>query len=215
MARITALRISPGRRKRVKISLDDRPGFSLEAEVVVQEGLRTGQELSQGQIEALKRQGQFQRCLNAAGHYLSYRPRSESELRQRLIRRGFDADDVATVLAKLKGQGLVDDTAFAQFWKDNRQQFSPRSQWLTRRELRQKGVSDDIIDQVLSTLDDGDSAYQAARARAGRLSLSDKQEFGRRLGGYLKRRGFGYGVIRQVVDRIWQEMGRDKNSDLP
>ncbi len=207
MRRITALRVGRGRRKRVNVSLDGRFAFSLETEVTIKEGLQVGQELSASQIEALARFDHFHRCLNAAAHYLSYRPRSEFELRERLHQRGFDGDSVEEVLAKLKEQGLVDDTAFAQFWKDNRESFSPRSQWLTKLELRRKGVANNIIDQVVNNIDEEDSAYRAALSKARSLPLSDYQSFRRRLGDYLKRRGFSYGVINHAVEQVWQEQG--------
>jgi len=207
MRKITAIRVGKGRRKRVRVFLDGRFAFSLEAEVAVREGLRVGQVLSANQIEALTRSDHFHRCLNAAAHYLGYRPRSEAEVRERLQRRGFDGDSVHAVIAKLKEQGLVDDMAFAQFWKDNRESFSPRSQWLTKLELRRKGVGDDIIDQVVDAVDDADSAYRAAVSKARSLPQSDYQSFRRRLGEYLKRRGFGYGVINHTVERVWQERG--------
>jgi len=175
--------------------------------VVVKEGLHIGQELSAAQIEALTRVDNFHRCLNVAAHYLSYRPRSEFELRERLRQRGFNGNSIDVVLAKLKEQGLMDDMAFAQFWRDNRESFNPRSQRLIRLELGQKGVARDIIDQVVAAVDDEDSAYRAAQSKARNLPLSDYQLFQRRLGGYLKRRGFGYGVINHTVERLWQERG--------
>jgi regulatory protein len=204
--KVTAIR-SGQRGKRVNIFLDEKFAFSLEAEVAIKEGLRTDQALSEGEIEALKKADLFQRCLNAAFRYLSYRPRSESELRERLHRRGFDDQNVAAVLTKLKEQGLVDDLAFAQFWKDNRESFRPRSQWLTRLELRQKGVAEEIINRVAAQVDDEASAYRAAVAKAHRLSTADYDSFRRRLGQYLKRRGFGYGLIKPTVERVWQECG--------
>ncbi len=204
---ITALRTSRGRGKRVTVSLNGKFAFSLEAEVAVKEELKVGQELASGQIEALARSDQFLRCHNAAAHYLGYRPRSEHEMRQRLLRRGFSGDTTEAVLKRLKEQGLVDDTAFAEFWRDNRQSFSPRSQWLTRLELRQKEVSSDIIERVVSTISDADNAYRAATSKAHRLPLSDYESFRRRLGTYLKRRGFGYGVIKETIERLWQEKG--------
>ncbi len=206
MRDITALRVGRGRRKRVNVSLDGRFAFSLEAEVAIKEGLQVGQELSTSQIEALVRSDHFHLCLNAAAHYLSYRPRSESELRERLHQRGFDGDSIETVLAKLKKQGLVDDMAFAQFWKDNREAFSPRSQWLTKLELRRKGIASNIIDQIADTIDDEDSAYRAALSKARSLPLSDYRSFYRRLGTYLKRRGFSYGVINHTIERLWSEL---------
>ncbi len=207
MAIITALRTSRGRGKRVTVSLNGKSAFSLEAEIAVKEKLKVGQELVSVQIEALAKSDQFQRCLDAAAHYLGYRPRSEHEMRQRLLRRGFSSDTTEAVLKRLREQGLVDDTAFAEFWRDNRQSFSPRSQYLTRLELRQKEVSSDIIERVVSTINDGDNAYRVAISRAHRLPLSDYESFRRRLGGYLKRRGFGYGVIKETTERLWQEKG--------
>jgi regulatory protein len=206
MKKVTAIRA--GRRgKRVNVFLDDRFAFSLEAEVAVKQGLGVEQELSGGDIAALTKADLSHRCLNAALQYLSYRPRSEAELRQRLHQRGFDGDNVEAALNKLKEQGLVNDLAFAQFWKDNRQSFRPRSQWLTRLELRQKGVAEDIIDQVVAEVDDEDSAYRAAVGRARSLPTADYHSFRRRLDEYLKRRGFSYGVISHTVERVWQERG--------
>jgi len=168
--------------------------------------LKVGQELAQAQIEALASSDNFQRCLAAAAHYLSYRPRSEFELRERLSRRGFDSDNIEAALTRLKEQGLVDDTDFARFWRDNRQSFSPRSRWLTGLELRRKGVAEEVIDQVVGDVSDDDSAYRAALSRAHRLTASDYQSFRHRLAGYLRRRGFGYRVINNTVEQLWQEI---------
>jgi regulatory protein len=203
---VTALRSGKGRRKRVNVYLDSKFAFSLEAEVVLTERLKVGQELSDEQISALAKADNFQRCLNAALHYLSYRPRSESELRERLYRRNFDEESIGRVVARLEELGLVDDMEFAQFWQDNRQAFSPRSSSLTRLELRRKGVAEEVIRQVVTPASDGDGAYRAALGKARRLPVSDYQSFRRRLGEYLRRRGFSYGVINNTVQQLWQEM---------
>ncbi len=208
MSKVTAIRVGRGRRKQVNIFLGGRLALHLESETAVKEGLQVGQELSDSQIEALAKSDHFHRCLNAATHYLSYRPRSESELRERLHRRGFDDDSVETVIVRLKEQGVVDDMAFAQFWKDNRESFSPRSHWLIKLELRRKGVADDLIDRVVNVTSDEESAYRVATSKARSLPVADYQSFRQRLGGYLKRRGFGYGAINHTVERVWQERGK-------
>ena len=211
MSRVTAIRSKNQTGKRsgeqTKVFLDGRLAFTLATEVVVRQDLRVGQELTSDQIEALSNEERFHRCLNAANHYLSYRPRSEAEVKNRLQRHGFNGDSIEAALAKLKEQGLLGDVAFAQFWKDSRESFSPRSQWLTKLELRQKGVVDEIIDQVVGVIDDTDNAYRAALSKARRLPLSDYQAFRRRLGEYLRRRGFSYGVINHTLERVWEECG--------
>ncbi len=101
----------------------------------------------------------------------------------------------------------MDDVAFAQFWRDSRESLSPRSRWLTKLELKQKGVAEDIIDHVVEAVDDDDSAYRAATGKLRSLPQTDYQSFRRRLGDYLKRRGFSYGVIGRTVKQMWHEQG--------
>jgi regulatory protein len=207
MSKITKLTAGKSREKRINVFLDGKFAFSLLAEVALKEGLQVGQELSDRQVTALTETDQYSRCFNAAIRFLGYRPRSETEIRQRLQRHGFASNYTEKVLAKLKEQGLVDDTAFARFWKENRESFSPRSRWLTRMELQRKGLDGDIIDQVVGEVDDRDNAYRAALIRARRLSSPDFQDFRRRLGEHLGRRGFGYEVIKETVEKVWKERG--------
>ena len=92
----------------------------------------------------------LQDCLNAAYHYLSYRPRSEGEIRQWLHRRGFANEVAEKTMIKLREQNLSDDFAFARFWKENRLSFKPKSKRLIKKELRDKKVTAEIIEQVTS-----------------------------------------------------------------
>lgn len=207
MSRITDLRSGKRREKRINIFLDGRFAFSLGAEVVAKENLQVGQELSEKQVALLAGNDQLQRCLEAAYRYLGYRPRSESEIRERMQRRGFAAETIDAAIARLREQGLLDDEAFAQFWKENRESFRPRSQWLTRLELKRMGVRNDVIEQVVAGMDDAGNAYRAARQKMRHGTPADYQDFRRRLGDYLRRRGFSYEVIGHTVGKIWQELG--------
>ena len=208
MSKITGLKTGKTREKRIKVSLDGKPTIGLLAEVALKEDLKVGQELTESRLEALAGLDRSQRCHNAAVRFLGYRPRSEAEIRQRLQRRGYDSACIEKTIARLKEQGLIDDIAFARFWKENRQEFSPRSRRLTKLELKRKGLTADIIEQVIGELDDSDSAYRAAINRARRLSPLDYQTFRRRLGEYLGRRGFSYNVISETTERVWKEHGK-------
>lgn len=148
----------------------------------------------------------YQRCLDAASRYLSYRPRSVFEVKSRLRRRGFDQPTIETVLQELRRNGSLDDLAFARFWKDNRDSFSPRSGMLLSRELRAKGVAAGVVNQVVTDVDDEASAYRAAQKRAGRIGHADFTDFQSRLTSFLRRRGFAYEVADHAVRRLWDEV---------
>ena len=147
----------------------------------------------------------LQHCLDRAYYYLSYRPRSEGEIRQWLRKRGFANEVTETAIARLREQGLCDDFAFAQFWKDNRLSFRPKSKRLIRRELRDKKVAAEIIEQVIRNIDDEEIAYKLGSSRLPVLARLDYPNFCRRLSSYLAYRGFSYSIIKHTASLLWQE----------
>ncbi len=187
------------------IFIDGKFAFSLDNEVVLKEQLKVGQELSSKEVDILTKADQFQSCLNAAFHFLSFRPRSEVETRQRLRRRGYADEEIDRVISKLKQLELLNDAAFAQFWKENRSSFRPRSRRMLNVELQRKGVESEVIKEATEDIDDTENAYKAAIAKVRALRVADYQIFRKKLGGYLQRRGFNYGVINSTVKRVWQE----------
>jgi regulatory protein len=148
----------------------------------------------------------FQLPLDIALRYLSSCPRSEAELRVKLRRRGYDEEVVACVLSELKERHLVDDMGFAQFWRENREAFSPRSSRLLAQELRGKGIAPDIIAEVTAGVDDELQAYEAVKRKSHSLEITDSHSFRKKLVAFLHRRGFSYEVIAHTVERMGKEM---------
>jgi regulatory protein len=211
MKTITAIKAQRQNNRRANLFLDGTFVFSIEMSLVREMNLREGQTLPDPQVEELAQANVSRRCFDAALHYLSYRSRSESETRTRLHRRGFDDDSIETTLARLKELGLVDDLAFARFWVENRESFSPRSPRLLQLELRQKGIEPSVGDEVALEVDEYSAAYRAASKKAKSISSSDYPSFYRRLSSFLRRRGFSYGVTKYTVNLLWQEREATEN----
>jgi len=194
-----------GRKKQVSIFVDGSFSCAVNEEIAATAGLKIGQLLSAKQIVKLKQTDLFQSCFGAALYYLGYRPRSEAEVRKRLYRRGFNDEVVNKVIIRLKECRHIDDVAFANYWKENRLSFKPRSKRLIKLELRQKGVSIETTNEAVCDLDDEHAAYQAGLKRVSALPASDYNEFFRRLSSHLRQRGFDYETINSAVARLWQE----------
>ena len=159
-------------------------------------------------------------ALDAALRFLSYRPRSEAEVRRRLSRR-FSHSSVDNAIATLREQGLLDDAAFAQFWRQSRERNRPRGTSAMRWELLRMGVSREVADDALEGLDEDESAYRAASGisrrlaeESRRLGQSDYDTFQKKLVPYLRRRGFGPETTKGAVRRLWSELSDTVHGDV-
>ncbi len=141
-------------------------------------------------------------CLRA----LERRMQSRRELELKLARKGVEAAVAAEVLDRLAEVGLVDDAAYARALIASRQRTRPRGRRALLAELLGKGVSAGVAEAVLAeTVESEDPAEAARRAAAPKLrALSGRPaaEARRKTEQFLLRRGFGYGVIRAVLDDL-------------
>ncbi len=204
---ITLVETQQKRRDRVNVYVDDRFAFSLSNVVAQAAWLRRGLSVSESEIQALLERDSFQKAFDTALNFLSYRPRSEEEVRQNLRRKKVPDELSNRIVERLKETKLIDDSAFAEFWLQNREEFSPRGQRALKMELRRKGLDSETIDRAAGDKgDESESAYRAAAKKAARLRAADYRDFRQKLGAFLMRRGFDYEVINGVVNRLWQEL---------
>ncbi len=195
---ITALKVQKRNRNRVNVYLDGRFAFGLAA--IEAARLRVGQVLSDEEIARLRQRDSAERAADRALDLLSYRPRSEAELRQRLAEK-YDEETVAAAIERMRRSGLVDDGEFARYWIQNRLQHNPRGAMALRQELYQKGVDESAIEEALAEYDEEEAATRAAEMALRKLRGLSPDVLRRRLTDYLLRRGFSYGVVQPIVLR--------------
>ena len=203
MKKITAIAAQKKHPNRVNIHLDGEFAFGLAK--ITAAWLRVGQELDEKKIEQLQAEDARERALQQALLFLSYRARSESEIRQNLRKHEIPETVIEETLERLRRDGLANDDQFASAWVENRSTFRPRSRRMMALELRQKGLDDESMKSALKDVDDDALAYEAALKRAPRLKGLEWSEFRKKLSDFLARRGFPYSVVAPVVLRIWNE----------
>jgi regulatory protein len=206
---ITALTYQKRNKDRVNVYLDGEFAFGLAA--IEAARLRVGQMLSDEEINELRTRDNIERAYERGLDYLSYRPRSEFEVRRRLREKDFEDGVVDVAMERLLRAGLLDDREFARYWVDNRARFNPRGLRGLRHELQQKGVPRDIIDDTLATFDVQAAARKTVAAGARRLSQEDLSAFRRKLQAYMARRGFSYAVIKPLVEEKIEERHREED----
>jgi regulatory protein len=198
--KITALKIQRGAKDRVNVYLDGEFAFGLA--LIHALWLKTGQSLTDQEIETLKDADTLEKAKQRAIGLIDYRPRSVREVRLRLKRAGVDDEKIETVVESLKSAGLLDDSEFSKIWVESRLRSKPKGKRLIAWELRQKGVSEHQIGAALENVDDQDAAYRAALKRLPRLKSLPAHERRRKLSDHLARNGFGFDVIEDILRRV-------------
>ena len=202
---VTAVVRKP-RRKKVDVYVEGALALTMGVELAVERNIRPGREISLGEIGKLTYEEERRSSLAAALLLLSYRQRSEQELRRRLREKGFAKPPVDESIARLRELGYVDDASFARAYTETQQAARPRSQRLLTLELRRKGVEPNVAEAATLAVSDEAAAYVAARRRLRSLHDLEYQAFRDRLGAFLTRRGFSYDIARRTLDRCWAEL---------
>jgi regulatory protein len=205
--RVTALRPSKRDPDRIAVDLDGSFAFALPATLVADERIDVGATLDGDRVNSLLAADQASRATEAALVFLSYRPRSEKEVRDRLRRGGFEQDAIEHAIARLHEWRYLDDADFARRWVENRTAHRPRGRRLLQQELRHKGIDVEIAREAIddADLDETGAAEALARRRLPAYAGDEPAAIRRRLGAYLARRGYGYDVIRVALGRALGE----------
>lgn len=199
---ITAISAQKKNPNRLTIELDGEFGFGLDR--LVGAWLRIGDKLSDQQIQDLIKKDTLESAYLSAIRYLSYRLRSRKELVVHLIQKGYSQDQVDEVIVRLIEERLVDDVRFAESWAESRQVFRPRSRKLMTLEMRQKGIEQEVITDVLENVSgDEQLAMDAGKRALRRWQGLDQERFKKKCAAFLTRRGFSYGTISKLLPDLW------------
>lgn len=207
MPKITALKAQKKIKDRVNVYLDGKYSFSLDIQSLMENDLAVGAEVSEADLATLILDSQRGIVIAKILNFLSYRPRSQKEIRDRLYKYTKDFGDhqaalIESVESYLSRHNLFDDYEFARWFIGQRQAHRPRSMGMLRAELSAKGVPRDIIASVLA-----ESEYDPQVALAKILDKklkgvsSVKDDNARRLIVSLQRQGFPYSEIKLALEK--------------
>ncbi len=217
IGRITEIRSVEGS-SALTVYVDGKPAFTVSAGVVRKMDLRVGATLTDSGERLLGRDTgeSSERCpdeakaRDAALRLLAVRARSRWELLDRLKRKGFDTTTTERVLSALEVAGLVDDSAFARLWAEERIRLRPIGRMLLVNELRAKRIADKtiaaVVDEVYTEHAEADLALAVLRKRVGKTGMASDRRRRSRLEAHLLRRGFSFDAAAEAMKQIEGEV---------
>lgn len=146
----------------------------------------------------------FDKYYDKALRFLSFRPRSEKEVRDNLLKKKASPTIINMILQKLREQKFLNDREFTKWWIEQRTIVKPTGKRIIKIELQRKGIDKEMIEEVLENSEDLvhnelDMARELVQRKFNKYKNMDRQEVYRKLGGFLSRRGFDYDTIKEAL----------------
>lgn len=194
--KITNLKQGVKNPERVNVFVDDAFSFSLDVSQVVDYKLKVGMEISEEQLAEYKNASEFGKLYQRALEWVLVRPRSEKEVNDYLYKKIYEKklnkDYIGLIINKLKNKNYLNDLSFAEYFVENRFVKKGISKKRLRLELVKKGISGEIIDEVLDKRNDEEEIKKIIAKK--RAKYDDEK-----LINYLCRQGFSFELAQSLV----------------
>ena len=211
--RITAIEPQQKNPTRRNIYADGEFVLGISAETLLRFGLRLGDEISPVLITAIEKAEELVGAKGVALRFLTVRPRTEREIRDKLREKEFGDEEIAQTITALKSSGLLDDAAFATMYI--RDAFAGRGagKILLKKKLLLLGVDKSVIDEAIEETFAGVDVQAAALTLArqfvkktenlkkGEIAMKKRN----RVSAFLARKGYGWDVIGAVLKEVFTD----------
>ena len=172
-------------------------------EILAKYALKTGQEMESEELYAIKEENDEKLSFLTATTYLEKYNVSTKGLKDYLYRKDFKKSAIESAVSKLKDYGYLDDRTFAKNYFEALS--STKGKRVIANKLKEKGISQEIIDELLENVDDEDEE-ERARVLAEKFAknrentLKNKQK----CFAHLIYKGYDYSVAQKIVNEIYQ-----------
>ena len=157
---------------RVNVFVDGEYCFSLDAAEAALKGIKKDKEISQKQIKNLLMDSEYSKARDYALNVLSSKSISSAELTKKILQKGY-ADIIASeVISELSELGYIDDEAYANLFLE----YCTEKMWGKKKirfEMKQKGLSDEIIENTLLDFNDDDCLEAMAQTIISKYGHED------------------------------------------
>lgn len=202
--KITKIETQKRNLDRVNIYIDDQFAFGLTDILRYKYDLFSGKEVTQEFIDDVLKAEEQNKVINHALKLLSYRSRSEKEIYDKLKEKGYDEDKIENAIKYCIEKNYINDKDFAEAFIRDKININKLGSQRIKYELISKGVSSNIIDEVLEPNHEEElnMAMELALKKIHSYRNDDYNAIYRKLGGYLQRRGYSFDIIRKVLNNV-------------
>lgn len=195
--KITQISAQQKNKDRCNIFIDGEYSFSVSTETVYKFYLKTGKELSEEEITAIKEDGERTSALNLATEYLSKAYKTRKQVKDYLLKKGYSDDAVYYAVSRLTETGYINDSEYARRYFETASKNQGKK--LSAYKLMAKGVRKDAIDEAYEKAAVPSKENAAAVAEKYMRNKEINKENLAKTYRYLIGRGFSYDEASEAI----------------
>lgn len=207
--KVTKCEIQQKNKEKVNIYIDDKYSFSMTVNGMLAENVRVGIELTEEDIERLKKQDNPKLAYMYAIYLLGFGMKTEKELKDKLKKKGYDETSIDYAIEKAKSYNYINDENYVDTFIRTRAIPSSWGENKIISTLLQKGIDKNVIKEKIEELYNSDDKYENALNLAikkkNTLSKYDEKKQKERIYSFLTSKGFKYDTIKKVLSTIFSE----------
>jgi regulatory protein len=202
---ITKIEVGKRNKERVNIYIDNEYAFSISAELVYKENIKVKDEINVERLKKLADEDNYIKCKNSALKIIERTYKSEKELRDKLVLKGYDDHIIKRTINFLREYNLLNDTNYAKMYVKDRSRNQGKNK--IKYTLIQKGIDENIIEEELNKIDKDEIkkvVYEMALKKYRVLSKreNDNYKLTQKLYRFLMGKGYDYDLIKDVINSI-------------
>lgn len=186
-------------KQKYRIFLDGESAFAVYKGELSRYHLEEGAVLPPEIYEELVNRVLKKRATLRAMHILERTDKTEAQLRRKLEESEYPKEAVESAIAYVTSYGYLDDRRYAEHYIEWKKQGKGKAR--LKMELVQKGISREIIEEVLESTDFGETREMIRqiilKKRKTDIPMNEKEK--QRLYGFLMRKGFSSSDILAVM----------------
>jgi regulatory protein len=190
-------------KKRYNIYLEGEFFCGLYEDTLLKYGLAAGDGLSEGELNDIRDFDEYMYAKKAAMDYLSYRIRTNAEIRRKLRSKKISERTIEKVVEHLLDLGLLNDEEFARQLVTEKIKRKPVGRKLLKQKLFEKGVpaatGEKVMESVFSEVNEKDLALRNFTKYYKKVKDKEITERKRKVFEYLARKGFDFDIVNEVI----------------
>lgn len=197
------------------LELDETERLYITEDTIVRFMLAKGMAVSEQELNDIRQFSQFSYGKNLALYFISFKQRTEKEVRDYLYKHEIEASIIPQVLDNLKDDNWINDQQFIISTVEQNLSSGDKGAFVIKQKLMQKGISSATIDGVLADYDFTEVAERVAqkllRKYDGKLAFKALKD---RLNQSLTNKGFSYSEAKLAIDSLDLEKNEATEEEL-